>query len=154
MSIKLTRRVAAELLGSGERAVRILPSALEEAKKAITRDDVRRLIKDGSVYKAKRAEHKTKKEKRKKGTGKKKGTAKARQGRQWERRIRAQRRLLQRLKAMGKIDTKTFNKYYLLAKGNIFADKRSLLLHLSDEGVKVSDEELKQIDEYVRGLYR
>ena len=39
-------------------------------------------------------------------------------------------------------------------KGNSFPDKKSLLLHLGDEGVKVSDDELKQINEYVRKLYK
>ena len=50
MSIRFTRRAAAELLHKGEHAIRIKPASIEEAKRAITRDDVRRLIKDGIVY--------------------------------------------------------------------------------------------------------
>ena len=50
MSIKLTKRIAAIVMDRGESSIRINPTALAEAKKAITREDVRVLIKNGSVY--------------------------------------------------------------------------------------------------------
>lgn len=157
MSMKFTRRAAAELLHRGQNAIRIKQTSTEEAKKAITKDDVRRLIKEGAVYAQKDradARKRVASDYRRRGTGSKRGTRKVREGNIWERKIRAQRRLLQRLKHMGKLDTKTFNRYYGLSKGNMFPDKRSMLLHLSDEGIKVSEEELKQINEYVRNLYK
>mgnify|MGYP001626234827 CR=1 FL=1 len=82
------------------------------------------------------------------------GTAKARAGRVWEKKVRSQRLLLKKLKEMKKIDTKTFNRFYALIKGNAFPDKRSLLLHLDEEGIKVNDEELKQINDYIKSQYR
>lgn len=157
MSIKFTKKVASELLGRGKSAVRIRPQSMDDIKKAITRDDVRKLVKDGAIFALKpRSElHKKRvQEGRKRGTGKRKGSANARQGRKWEKKVRSQRMLLKRLKLMGKVDNTTFKRYYLLVKGNAFADKRSLLLHLSDDGIKVSDDELKQVNEYVKSTYR
>ena len=56
MSIKLSRRIAAELMGRGISKVRIKPDRVEDAKKAITREDVRALISSGAVY-ALKAKH-------------------------------------------------------------------------------------------------
>ncbi len=157
MSIKFTKRIAAELLGRGEDSLKLRPESLEDIKKAITRDDVRKLIKDGAIVavKPKQELHKSKPlPKRKRGPGKRKGSAKARRGRVWEKKVRSQRLLLARLRTMGKVDGTTFKRYYLLVKGNAFHDKRSLLLHLSDDGIKVSDDELKQINEYAKSMYR
>ncbi len=157
MSVKLARRVAAEELGRGEAAIRFRPESLDEIGKAITRDDIRRLIKSGAItaVKMKRELHKrTIKKKRYRGPGKRKGTANARRGMSWEKKTRAQRTLLKKLRQMGKLDRKVFRKYYLLTKGNAFPDKRSLLLHLSDDGIRISDEEMKQISEFAKKEYR
>jgi len=162
MTIKFAKRVASEVLGRGENAIRIKKEAYADAEKALTRDDVKKLIKDGSIF-AIEPKHnlslhgkvlKIKRSKgRKRGYGKRKGTASARAGRVWERKVRSQRLLLKRLKEIGKLDSKTFRRFYLLVKGNAFPDKRSLLLHLDNEGIKVSDEELKQIEEYIKNTY-
>ena len=92
-------------------------------------------------------------ERRRKGFGRRRGTAKARAGRTWERKVRSQRLLLDKLREAGKLDTKTFRRYYLLIKGNAFPDKKSLLLHLGDEGIRVSDEELKGIEDRIRAMH-
>ncbi len=162
MTIKFVKRVAGELLGRGENAIKIKQSAIEDAEKALTRDDVKRLIQQGDVF-AEPPKHnlslhgKILKQKRvkgrKRGPGKRKGTYKARAGRSWERQVRSQRYLLRRLKEIGKIDTKTFKRFYALIKGNAFPDKRSLVLHLNNEGVSLSQEELKQIEEYIKETY-
>jgi large subunit ribosomal protein L19e len=158
MSIKLTKKVASSLLGRGLGSIRIRQGSEEDAKKSITRDDVRKMIKEGAVYaiKEKREVFPRKApERRKRGIGKRKGARKARQGRLWERKVRSQRTLLKKLKEMEKIDNPMFKRYYLLIKGNAFPDKRSLLLHLSeDEGVKVSEDEMKQITEHARSVYK
>ncbi len=157
MSVKFSRRAASQILGRGENALKLRPESMEEIRKAITRDDVRKLIESGAIVaiKPKSELHKkAKSEHRKRGPGKRRGSLNARRGRVWEKKVRSQRLLLKRLKLMKKLDNQTFKRYYLLAKGNAFPDKRSLLLHLSDEGIKVSEEELKQINEYARSTYR
>jgi Ribosomal protein L19E len=50
MGVKLVRRVAADLLGRGESSIRLKGASIEDINKAITRDDVRELIKSGKVY--------------------------------------------------------------------------------------------------------
>ena len=47
MTIKFARRVAAEITKRGVNSIRIAPTKMEDVKKAMTRDDVRKLIKDG-----------------------------------------------------------------------------------------------------------
>ena len=157
MSIKFTKRVASEILSRGVGALKINPNSLEDAKKAITRDDVRKMIKEGGIFAVKTKSEKypqPKTEKRKKGIGKRKGRANARRGRTWERKIRSQRILLAKLKEIERLDNETFRRYYLLAKGGAFPDKRSLLLHLSDDGINVTEEELKKINDYVKSLHK
>jgi large subunit ribosomal protein L19e len=156
MSVKFAKRIASQILGRGENALRLRPESMDEIKKAITRDDVRKLIESGAIVavKPKSELHKRAKvERRKRGIGKRKGSAKARRGRVWEKKVRSQRFLLKRLKLMKKIDNPTFKRYYLLIKGNAFPDKRSLLLHLSDEGIKISEDEVKQINEQAKKTY-
>ncbi len=163
MSIKFVKRAAAEILGRGESAIRFKPNSEAEISKAITRDDVRKLIADGSVFAIKAKKNmsrygkelkEARTEGRRRGRGRRKGTEKARAGLGWEKKIRSQRKLLSVLKEMGKIDTKTFKRFYALAKGNAFADKSSLLLHLSDVGIKITEEEKKQIDEKIKSMYK
>lgn len=163
MTIRFVRRVAAELKGRGEGAIRINSSALEDVKKAITRDDVRRLIENGSVYVIKEKRNismnakklKIRRSKgRGRGPGKRKGTLKARGGYMWKKKARSQRMLLKRLKVAGKIDRQTFNKYYRLIKGNSFADKGSMLLHLREEGIQIEGQTLKEINDYIKNQYK
>ncbi|MDE1855261.1 MAG: 50S ribosomal protein L19e [Candidatus Micrarchaeota archaeon] len=156
MSVKFTKRIASQILGRGENALKIRPESMEDIRKAITRDDVRKLIESGAIVAVKEKSELHKKAKiegRKRGTGKRRGSSKARRGRTWEKKVRSQRLLLKRLKLMKKVDNPTFKRYYLLVKGNAFPDKRSLLLHLSDEGIKVSDDEIKQINEYAKSMH-
>lgn len=157
MSVKFARRIAGQILGRGENALKLRPESIEDIKKAITRDDVRKLIETGAIVAVKtkgELHRKARPEKKKRGPGKRRGSSKARRGRVWEKKVRSQRMLLKRLKLMKKVDSATFKRYYLLVKGNAFPDKRSLLLHLSDDGIKVSDEEVKQINEYAKSTYR
>ena len=154
MSIKLTRRIAAELLGRGESKVRIKPDRTDDAKKAITREDVRSLIASGGVY-AIKAKHnlslysKELREKRNKGRrrgpGRRKGSAKARQAIGYGKKIRGQRRVLAELKRDKTLDNVAFKKYYRLVKGGNFQTKGQLLSHLTTEGVKIEQQRLEKL---------
>ncbi len=162
MGVRFVKRVAGEMLGRGMNSIRIKPTAMENVKKAITREDVKKYIADGSVYAIKQKhnlslnskELKIKRSKgRRRGIGKRKGTRHARSGREWEKKVRAQRSLLKELKKEKNLDGKTFGRFYKLIKGNAFADKASLLLHLRENNIIVSDEELKRINERIRKRY-
>ncbi len=163
MTIKFTKRVASQLLSRGVHAIRVNPSAFEEASKAITREDVRRLISAGSIFALKEkhnvsARSKLLKQKREegrsRGTGSRRGTRKARAGTGWEKKVRSQRFLLKRLKEMGKLDTVMFNKMYGLVKGNTYSSKAAMLLHLKEEGVTLSEQEMSKINEAFKAQYK
>ena len=149
MSIKLTKRVAAIIMDRGENSIRINPTAIAEAKKAITREDVRALIKNGSVYAIKEKKNlsihgkelrKKRIEGRKRGPGRRKGTKNARHNISYPKKIRGQRRILKNLKEDKIIDNVVFKKYYKLTKGGGFPTKISLINHIKDSGIKISDE--------------
>ncbi|MDE1833512.1 MAG: 50S ribosomal protein L19e [Candidatus Micrarchaeota archaeon] len=154
MSIKLTRRIAAELLKRGESSVRIKDNAIQDAKKAITREDVRVLVKSGAVY-ATEAKHNLslyskelndkRSQGRKRGPGRRKGSRKARGGVDYKKKIRAQRRLLAALKTEKAIDNETFKSLYRLVKGGNFQSKISLLGHIRSRGVSITDEQLNKL---------
>ncbi len=163
MTIKFTKRIASQLLNRGENAIRINASAMDDASKAITREDVRRLIGSGGVFALKEkhnvsARSKLLKQKRSegrsRGPGLRRGTRKARAGISWEKKVRSQRFVLKRLKEMGKLDTVMFNKMYGLVKGGTYASKAAMLLHLKEEGITLTEQETAKINEAFKAQYK
>jgi large subunit ribosomal protein L19e len=154
MSIKLTKRVAAALLKRGVSSVRITPTAVDEAKKALTRDDVRAMIKSGGVYAIKEkknlslysiALNKKRSQGRKRGQGKRRGSDKARGGVDYKKSIRAQRRVLKSLKEDRSMDNVMFKKLYLLVKGGSFPNKVTLLNRIRSEGIAIDDQKFEKL---------
>lgn len=149
MSIKLTRRIGALILKRGKNSVRIKPDSIEDAKKAITREDIRSLISKGGVYALKEKHNESryakgliekKREGRRRGPGRRKGTVKARTGMTYKKKIRAQRRIIKELKATKAIDNELFKEFYALVKGGTFQNKASLINHMKGKGVQINDE--------------
>lgn len=163
MTIEFAKRAASQLLNRGVNAIRVKPEALDDASKALTKDDIRALIKKGSIY-ALKAKHnlslnskmlkQARSEGRRRGVGRRRGTRKVRKGRVWEKKVRSQRRLLKELKNDGKIDTMTFTRFYRLIKGNAYASKGQLLLHMRESGLKLTDDELKKINERIASQFK
>jgi large subunit ribosomal protein L19e len=154
MSIKLTRRLAAELMDRGETSIRIKPASLEEAEKAITRDDVRRLIKSGAVYAIAGKKtmsfhamvtHKKREQGRRRGPGRRRGTAKARGGVDYKKMIRGQRRVLAALKKEKVLENEKFKEYYRLVKGGLFSSKATLLNRIKSDGIAIPDEKFEKL---------
>ncbi|MCW6159870.1 MAG: hypothetical protein LVQ95_02160 [Candidatus Micrarchaeales archaeon] len=154
MSIRLTKRIASDLLGRGESAIRIKETAVPNADKAITREDVRQLIKKGDVYalaekrnvstyskvlRIKRAQG------RRRGPGAKKGTRNARSSAEYKKKVRGQRRVLLSLKADRSIDNLMFKQFYKLVRGGTFESKAQLLSHIKGKGVSISDEKFEKL---------
>ena len=146
MSIATTRRIASELLNVGENRVKIKPAEIKKVEEALTRDDVRSLIKDGIVYAERkkgvsriRARIKSKKRKsgRARGMGSRKGRkySKIKQKLAWMRRVRAQRILVRELKFENKLKEGSYRNAYMMIKGGAFKSKASLLSHLKDSGL-------------------
>jgi large subunit ribosomal protein L19e len=141
MNIKNQKILAAKVAGVGIDRVILVPERLNEIKEAITKADIRALIKSGAIKildaktpsraRAKKR-HAQRLRGRRKGHGKRKGSAKARSPSktEWIKKIRLMRKTLKNLKAQGKLDKKIFNEIYRKAKGGFFRDKGHLLFYL------------------------
>ncbi len=145
MDVKFQRRVASQILKCGKERVWMDPNALDEIKEAVTRNDVRNLIKRGLIKKLPkggtsrvRANYiKMQKEKgRRKGQGSRKGKKYAREPKKlrWIKTIRPIRRTLRELRSSNKIDKHTYRRFYMLAKGGTFKNRNHLMVHLKSEG--------------------
>ena len=129
------KRLAADVLDVGKNRVWFDPEAQDEIAEAITREDVRALVRDGLV-RAKEARGNSRGRARerdakrayghRKGPGTRKGTAGARQNskQQWKDGIRAQRRRLRELRDEGEITRSQYRELYDKAGGGEFRSVR------------------------------
>jgi len=138
------KRIASKVLGCGVHRVWMDPEASEEIAVAITREDIRGLIADGSI-KARniqgvsrgraRARDAKRKYGHRKGHGSRKGKKGARNPKkqQWMKKIRALRRRLKELRADGSLDRPTYCRIYRKAKGGEYRSVAHLEAHLESE---------------------
>lgn len=135
--LRLQKRLAAEILGVGVSRIYISPKHLEEVSQAITKDDVRSLIKAGYIEVRppstpsrgrKRILRLKKSRGKRKSAGSRKGAAGARRKpeKEWVHRVRKQRAYLKKLRKQGLIDSKTYRTLYLKIKGGVFPSLNSL----------------------------
>ncbi len=146
MNLSNQRRMASEVLKCGENRVWINPDEIEEVGKAVTRKDMRNLVKQGIVGARKkkgvsrgraRKLHEQRLKGRRGGHGSRKGTAYARRPkkRRWILMIRPIRTYLKQLRSDNMITPSVYRKYYMRAKGGEFRSKNHLKTHLIMEGV-------------------
>jgi len=144
--LSLQKRLAAEILGVGESRIWIDPNRIEDVADAITREEIRGLIKDGVIQvkpvhsnsrERWRKRHLQRKKGRRRGYGKRKGKKTARKDKkeEWMNRIRKIRRFLRYLRDNGIIDRKTYRRLYMLAKGGTFHSLASLKHYMKEHGI-------------------
>ncbi len=144
--LSLQKRLAAEILGVGESRIWIDPNRIEDVADAITREEIRGLIKDGVIQvkpvhsnsrERWRRRHLQRKKGRRRGYGKRKGKKTARKDKkeEWMNKIRKIRRFLKYLRDNGIIDRKTYRRLYMLAKGGTFHSLASLKHYMKEHGI-------------------
>ncbi|MEM0138407.1 MAG: 50S ribosomal protein L19e [Thermoplasmatales archaeon] len=140
------KRMAAEIMKVGMSRVWMDTKSIEEISEAVTKDDVRRLIKRKVIQRKQkkgnsrgriRATNAQRKKGRRKGQGSRKGTRNAREPRKkrWVKTVRGMRTALRELRDSGKISKEDYRSYYRRIKGGIFRSKGDMLLHMKDAGV-------------------
>lgn len=148
MNLRTQRRVAASILNKGLKKIWLDPARLNDIKEAITRRDLRALIREKAI-KAKpelgqsrvRA-RKIKVQKSKglrKGKGSRKGSRGARMPRkkEWMQKIRSQRKLIRSLKEKNLIQNKDYRDLIKKAKSGIFRNVRHIKRYIKENNLLI-----------------
>ena len=147
MKLNSQKKIAADILKCSPKRVRFDEQALESISEAITKQDLRELIKEGVISKKpvkgqsrvranKRLVQKRKGRRSGPGTHKGKKTARLPSKKSWMTRIRAQRKLLQELKQEEVITPRVYRDLYAKAKGGFFRSRRHINLYIDEHDMR------------------
>jgi len=142
MPLKQQRAIAAQMMKCGVSRVRFASES--DVAEALTRDDIRRLIVRGVIYKIQkqgtsrghaREILRQKKRGRRRGPGSVKGKWGSRHPskEQWMNTIRPLRRLLAELRDSEQLTRKNYRMLYMQAKGGMFRNRKHMMLHIREE---------------------
>lgn len=148
MNLRNKKLIASKILKVGVSRVWFDPARNQDIKEAITRDDIKKLVRDGAVLvKQKRGVSRgrirkiilQKRKGRRGGPGSKKGKITSRLGRKetWVNKIRAQRKLFYNLLGKGRVTRETYRHLRVKAKGGFFRSRRHIKLYLAEHNLWV-----------------
>ncbi|MFC3958690.1 50S ribosomal protein L19e [Halovivax cerinus] len=138
------KRLAADVMDVGENRIWLDPDAQGEISQAITREEIRELVDEGTIRAEdargnSRGRARERNAKRayghQKGPGKRRGKAGARQNEkeQWRNQIRAQRRKLRELRDADELTPTEYRELYRKAGGGEFRSVRYMLTYIENE---------------------
>ncbi|MCS7126717.1 MAG: 50S ribosomal protein L19e [Aigarchaeota archaeon] len=136
--LEFQKRIAADLMKCGVSRVRFDLERLDEVAEAITREDVRKLIEDGVIYKVheKGVSRVRAREREEKGRGRGSGSRKGEKysivtrKERWILKVRAQKKKLKELRDKRLIERSTYRKIYGMVKAGAFKSVRDMLTYL------------------------
>ncbi|MAG07836.1 50S ribosomal protein L19e [Candidatus Woesearchaeota archaeon] len=146
MKQNIQKRLAAQILKCSTKRVKLDKERLEDIKKAITKANVKSLIKEKAIKRkpvkgiSKSRVRKNKAQKRKgrqRGYGSRKGTKNIRLGkkRRWVNLVRAQRKLLKDIKERGLISKQSYRGLYLRVNSGFFRNRRHIKLYIGEQNL-------------------
>jgi len=146
--LKLQKKLAASILKVGKSRIWLNPDKekQKEIQSAITRADVKRIIKKNDIkakpVKIKRPKTAKEKKRKRKGPGSRSGSKYARlpKKRRWISTIRPLRRMLKEMEGEGKINNVTRRKLYMLAKGGQFRSRSHMRLYMEQHDMIIKEE--------------
>jgi large subunit ribosomal protein L19e len=150
MKLKIQKRLAAKILKSSESNIWLDSNRLDEIKDAITKADVKSLIKDKGIS-ARKPKGNSRSRTRKiqiqkskglrRGPGSKKSGASARitKKRRWTNHIRVQRDFLRNLRDKSVLNKTSYRSLYLKSKGGFFRSKRHLKMYMQEHNFIKND---------------
>ncbi|MFP4111640.1 MAG: 50S ribosomal protein L19e [Candidatus Woesearchaeota archaeon] len=151
MKLTIQKRLASEILKCSPDKIWLDSEKSKEIKEAITKIDMKNLIKQGLVAKKKLPEqsrararfvHDQKVKGRRGGSGSKKGSPSSRLSdkEKWITKVRSLRTLLAELKEKSLISPKTYRNLYSKAKGGFFRNKRHIKLYINEHDLLIKKE--------------
>jgi large subunit ribosomal protein L19e len=140
-NLKSQRRLAAKIMKVGQNRVWINPEKTDEAETAMTREEVRKLVHEGTIKRLPekgvsraraRIIHMKKKKSRRSGPGSRSGSSRAKISKKeaWMNRIRALRKRLRELKTRKVIAESNYRKLYKMASSGRFSSVADLERYL------------------------
>ena len=146
MQLKIQKRLAAQILKSSKNDIWLDSNRLDEIKDAITKADIKSLIKDNAI-KAKKisgiSKYRTRKRKKQKNKGRRSGAGSIKGGKRarlnkkegWINRIRIQRKFLQALRDKNIINKSSYRLLYRKSKGGFFRSKRHIKIYMQEHEI-------------------
>ncbi|MEM5882704.1 MAG: 50S ribosomal protein L19e [Candidatus Aenigmatarchaeota archaeon] len=131
----LQKKLAAKILKVGKSRIWLDPTRKKEIDEAITKADIRKLIKKGAIKVLPEKIKKPKEKKRKRKVRKGGKCAVVSRKERWVSTVRALRKMLKEMKSKEEIDNTTFKKLYRLVKGGLFRSKAHLKLYIEQHNL-------------------
>lgn len=144
MNLSTQKRLSSDVLKVGKNKVYFDQSRLDDIKEALTKEDIRKLVKDKVIQKKPKVGSSKsrfrkrliqKRKGRRQGEGSKKGKQGARlsRKRKWMLLVRSQRNLINDLRDKKIIDHKSYRELYKKVKGGFFRSRRHIKLYLGEQ---------------------